>query len=45
MSFIDLDSMVGTKAINAAFDVKNERNDIQLLFAKPLRESWTPKNR
>ena len=33
MSFIDLDSTVGTKAINAAFDVKNERNDIQLLLA------------
>ena len=33
MSFVDLDSTVGTKAIDAAFDIKNERNDIQLLLA------------
>ena len=44
MSFIDLDSTVGTKAIDAAFDVKNERNDIQLLLAcQTLKGVLNPK--
>ena len=33
MSFIDIDDVVGTKAIDAAYEVKQERKDINLITA------------
>lgn len=33
MSFIDIDYVVGTKAVDAAYEVKQERKDIKLLTA------------